>query len=72
MKICTLLAELVRHSIASIERTKHGSERGQVLIEYVMATGFLVAIAIVINKLFAPVVLDAFEKISKALSSVGP
>ena len=48
------------------------AEAGQALIETVMATGFLVAIAIALNKMIAPVVLDAFEKISKALSAVGP
>jgi membrane-associated protease RseP (regulator of RpoE activity) len=35
-------------------------------------TGFLVAIAVVLNRLFGPVILEAFEKISEALSSVGP
>jgi hypothetical protein len=45
---------------------------GQALFETVMVTGFLVAIAIVINRLFGPVILEAFENISKALSSVGP
>jgi hypothetical protein len=37
-----------------------------------MVTGFLVAIAVVLNRLFGPVILEAFEKISKALASVGP
>ena len=45
---------------------------GQALLETVMTTGFLVSIAIVLNKLLGPVILEAFEKISKALSSVGP
>ena len=40
--------------------------------ETVMVTGFLVAIAVVLNRLFGPVILDAFENISRALSSVGP
>jgi hypothetical protein len=48
------------------------ASEGQALIETVMATGFLVAIAIALNKMLAPVVLEAFEKISKALSAVGP
>jgi hypothetical protein len=37
-----------------------------------MVTAFLVAIAVVLNRLFGPVILEAFEKISGALSSVGP
>jgi hypothetical protein len=47
-------------------------ETGQALLETVMATGFLVAIALAMNRLLGPVVLDAFEKIAKALASVGP
>jgi hypothetical protein len=46
--------------------------RGQALLETVMATGFLVAIAVVLNELLGPVILDAFEKIALKLSSVGP
>ena len=45
---------------------------GQAFLETVMVTGFLVAIAVVLNRLFGPVILEAFEKISEALSSVGP
>lgn len=45
---------------------------GQAFLETVMVTGFLVAIAVAINRLFGPVILEAFENISKALSSVGP
>ncbi len=37
-----------------------------------LTTAFLVAIAIVMNELFAPVVLEALEKISEKLASVGP
>jgi hypothetical protein len=48
------------------------AEAGQAFLETVMVTGFLVAIAVVLNRLFGPVILEAFEKISKALSSVGP
>jgi hypothetical protein len=48
------------------------AEAGQAFLETVMATGFLVAIAVVLNRLFGPVILEAFEKISEALSSVGP
>jgi len=48
------------------------SEAGQALLETVLATGFLVAIALAMNKLLGPVVLDAFEKIAKALATVGP
>ena len=51
---------------------KRCGQRGQALIETVMTTGFLVAIAVVFNKLLRPVVIDAFEKIALALSSVGP
>lgn len=47
-------------------------EGGQAFLETVMVTGFLVAIAVVLNRLFGPVILEAFEKISEALSSVGP
>jgi hypothetical protein len=47
-------------------------EEGQALLETVMTTGFLVAIAVVLNKLLGPVILDAFEKIATALTSVGP
>jgi hypothetical protein len=45
---------------------------GQAFLETVMVTAFLVAIAVVLNRLFGPVILEAFEKISEALSSVGP
>jgi hypothetical protein len=48
------------------------AEAGQAFLETVMVTGFLVAIAVVLNRLFGPVILDAFENISRALSSVGP
>lgn len=48
------------------------TSRGQAFLETVMATGFLVAIAIVLNELLGPVILDAFEKIALKLSSVGP
>ena len=47
-------------------------QSGQAMLETVMTTAFLVAIAVVINKLLGPVLLDAVEKIGKALSSVGP
>lgn len=45
---------------------------GQALLETVLATGFLVAIALAMNRLLGPVVLDAFEKIANALATVGP
>ena len=48
------------------------SEKGQALIETVMSVGFLVAIAIAMNKMLRPIVVEAFEKIANALSSVGP
>lgn len=41
-------------------------------METVMAVGFLVAIAVAMNKMLRPVILEAFEKIATALSSVGP
>ncbi len=47
-------------------------ESGQALVETVMVTGMLVVIAIFLTKLIRPVLLDAFEKISKALATVGP
>jgi hypothetical protein len=47
-------------------------ESGQALVETVMVTGMLVSIAIILTKLIRPVLLDAFEKISKALATVGP
>lgn len=47
-------------------------ERGAALLETVMSTGFLVVIAVALNKMFGPVILDAFEKIAVALASVGP
>lgn len=55
-----------------LARNQSDSEKGQALLETVMATGFLVAIAIAMNKLLRPVVVDAFEKIAAALASVGP
>ena len=53
-------------------RARLRREEGQAFLETVMVTGFLVAIAVVLNRLFGPVILEAFEKISEALSSVGP
>ena len=53
-------------------KRRRGYHQGQAFVETMMATAFLVAIAIVINELFAPVVLEAFEKISEKLASVGP
>ena len=49
-----------------------GDHQGQAFLETMMVTAFLVAIAIVMNGLFGPVVLEAFEKISEKLASVGP
>lgn len=48
------------------------AEEGQALLETVMSVGFLVAIAIAMNAMLRPVVVEAFEKIAAALSSVGP
>jgi hypothetical protein len=53
-------------------RARLRREEGQAFLETVMVTAFLVAIAVVLNRLFGPVILEAFEKISEALSSVGP
>ena len=53
-------------------RARFRRAEGQAFLETVMVTGFLVAIAVVLNRLFGPVILEAFEKISEALSSVGP
>lgn len=48
------------------------ADSGQAFLETVLATAFLVAIALAMNKILGPVVLDAFEKVAKAISSVGP
>ena len=53
-------------------RKKLDAEKGQALLETVMSVGFLVAIAIAMNKMLRPIVVEAFEKIATALSSVGP
>ncbi len=45
---------------------------GQALVETVMTTGFLVALALVLDKSLIPIVVKAFDHIAKALSSVGP
>lgn len=57
---------------ARFGRKELDSEKGQALVETVMSVGFLVAIAIVMNKMLRPIVVEAFEKIATALSSVGP
>ncbi|GEM_PF-4386270 len=48
-------------------KRRRGDHLGQAFVETMLTTAFLVAIAIVMNKLFAPVVLEAFEKISAKL-----
>ena len=53
-------------------RMRSASETGAALLETVMSGGFLVGIAIVMNKMLQPVVVQAFEKIAAALASVGP
>jgi hypothetical protein len=53
-------------------RARFRSDEGQAFLETVMTTALLVSIAIVLNKLFGPVILDAFEKITEKLSSIGP
>jgi hypothetical protein len=65
------LAAALRREAACLAGARR-AEAGQAFLETVMVTGFLVAIAVVLNRLFGPVILEAFEKISEALSSVGP
>ena len=57
---------------AAFGRKESDSEKGQALLETVMSVGFLVAIAIAMNQMLRPIVVEAFEKIAIALSSVGP
>ena len=57
---------------AALGREQSDPEKGAALLETVMSVGFLVAIAIAMNKMLQPVVVEAFEKIATALSSVGP
>lgn len=57
---------------ARFGRKTLGSEKGQALLETVMSVGFLVGMAVAMNKMLRPIVLEAFEKIAAALSSVGP
>jgi hypothetical protein len=51
---------------------RRARERGQSLVEALMVLGVVVAIAIVINSLLHPIVIDAFKKMSDNLSAVGP
>lgn len=53
-------------------KEKVRAREGQALVETVMTTGFLVALALVLDKSLGPIVVKAFENIAKALSSVGP
>lgn len=53
-------------------RAKLGAREGQAVVETVMTTGFLVALALVLDKALGPIVVKAFENVAKALSSVGP
>jgi hypothetical protein len=46
--------------------------RGQSTLELQMLLGLLVAMAILVNRLLSPVVLEAFKKIAKAMTSWGP
>ena len=57
---------------AAFSHKEPDSEKGQALLETVMSVGFLVTIAIAMNKMLRPIVVEAFEKIASALSSVGP
>lgn len=66
------MARLRSKLSAVFGRQESDSESGQALLETVMSVGFLVAIAIAMNKMLRPVIVDAFEAIATALSSVGP
>ena len=72
MKKLILLGRLRSKLSVAFGRHESDSESGQALLETVMSVGFLVAIAIAMNKMLRPVVVEAFEKIAAALSSVGP
>jgi hypothetical protein len=64
-----------RTGLRFLERTLPARARardGQALVETVMTTGFLVALALVLDKSLIPIVVKAFDHIAKALSSVGP
>lgn len=74
----TRLGALVQHSIARLRTrvvslaSRARAREGQALVETVMTTGFLVALALVLDKTLIPIVAKAFEHIANALSSVGP
>ena len=71
MKICVWFIHLPSwKAFRRLERWR--GDRGQAFVETMLTTAFLVAIAIVMNELFGPVVIEAFEKISEKLASVGP
>jgi len=72
MKKWTSMARLRSKPSAAFGRQESSPERGQALLETVMSVGFLVAIAIAMNKMLRPIIVEAFEKIATALSSVGP
>ena len=63
---------MLNEHFRALRESMKSRQSGQAMLETVMTTAFLVAIAVVINKLLGPVLLDAVEKIGKALSSVGP
>ena len=44
---------------AAFSRKESDSEKGQALLETVMSVGFLVAIAIAMNKMLSPIVVEA-------------
>jgi len=70
---CGLFRSLSRSlSRAAVGYRRSGGENGAALLETVMSVGFLVAIAMAMNAMLRPVVVEAFEKIATALSSVGP
>ena len=63
----------LRSSLRARGRDQTASgQAGQALLETVLSTGFLVAMAIALNRMLRPVLVEAFEKISSALSAVGP
>ena len=69
MKICVWFIHLPSwKAFRRLERWR--GDRGQAFVETMLTTAFLVAI--VMNELFGPVVIEAFEKISEKLASVGP
>ncbi|MGH9461113.1 MAG: hypothetical protein ACRD1X_07830 [Vicinamibacteria bacterium] len=62
-----------RDPIKTTPGSKTGkAPRGQSTLELQMLLGLLVAMAILVNRLLSPVVLEAFKKIAEAMTSLGP